>query len=85
MRITLKKIEAGSSYVRVRQASGRYEEVITINHYKVYGFPDGHETSIELRGGRHNRQWEIFKESGYSGFYPTANEALDALQNSIRS
>jgi hypothetical protein len=83
MRITLKKYEAGRSYIGQRLASGLYEEVSTIVHYKVGGLPQGQETSIALRGGRYNRHWEIFQDGSYSGYYKTADEALTSLQNSV--
>ena len=80
MRITLRKYEAGHSYIGTRLASGHYEEASTIDHFKVDGLPD---TSIALRGRRYNRHWEIFQDGSYSGYYKTADEALVALQNSL--
>ncbi len=85
MRITLRKYESGRSYIGQRLTSGLYEETVTINHYRIDGFPHGQETSIALRGGRYNRQWRIFKDGCYSGYFTTADEALATLQNSILS
>lgn len=57
MRITLRKYEAGRSYIGTNPASATYSE--EINHFKVDGFPRGRETSIALCGGRYSRQWRI--------------------------
>lgn len=82
MRITLRKYEAGRSYIGTKGPSGSC--IQQINHYKVDGFLDHRETSIALCGGRYNRRWRLFKNGGYSGHYTTADEALTALHNFVQ-
>jgi hypothetical protein len=80
MRITLTLHEFGRSR--------RGSEIGTgpINHYKVGGMPPGQEASIANRGSRHRDSWRIFRvkdgdDSGWSGDYKSAGDALAALQN----
>ena len=80
MRITLTLHEFGRSRRGSDIGTG------PISRYKVGGMPPGQEASIASTGNRRQDTWRIFRvkggiDSGWSGDYKTAGDALAVLQN----